>query len=186
MNLLTNRMADTRKDPTIANIEAQINMSDDRWVQHIDLEKMTHIVFSAAAQATIGNTADSYEVSILFCDDNRMSKINAKWRGVNKSTNVLSFPAAERNEIHGYRTLGDIAIAFETCQTEAESYNIDFEDHVKHMLVHGFLHLLGYDHECDEDATEMEALEVSILSDMNVQNPYHQLVPDQENKRDDG
>ena len=184
--MLASMIADNRMAPTISNIETQINVLDDRWIRRFNLEQVSSAVFSMAAKSTIGSTSCNYEISVLFCDDNRMSELNARWRGINKPTNVLSFPAAVNEIIHGHRILGDIAIAFETCRVEAESYNIDFENHVKHMLVHGFLHLLGYDHETEEDANKMEALEVAILSGLKIQNPYCQLIPDQENRRDDG
>ena len=106
------------------------------------------------------------EVSVVLTDDAHIQVLNRDYRGKDKATNVLSFPQDEP------QLLGDIIIAYETIVREAEEQNKHFEDHFTHMLVHGCLHLLGYDHETDEEAEEMEALEIRILGDLGVKNPY--------------
>jgi probable rRNA maturation factor len=107
------------------------------------------------------------EVSVALINDSDMQALNKKWRGKDKPTNVLSFPDSGPAPV-----LGDIVIAFETVFREAEAANKPVQDHFIHLLVHGFLHLTGYDHMNDQDAKIMEALEISILTNFNIDNPY--------------
>ena len=109
------------------------------------------------------------ELSVLLCDDARMREINRQWRGIDKPTNVLSFPQALPG---GGNPLGDIAVAHETVAREASEEGKSFEDHYSHMIVHGFLHLLGFDHENDADAGEMEGRERQILARLGIADPY--------------
>ncbi len=107
------------------------------------------------------------ELSIALIDDTNMQMLNRNYRSKDAPTNVLSFPD------HGPApVLGDIVIARETVMTEAQAANISMRDHLAHMLVHGFLHLQGYDHMNDSDAAEMEALEAESLAVLNIDNPY--------------
>ena len=120
------------------------------------------------------------EISLLGCDDARIAGLNTEFRGKPTPTNVLSWPSEERAaaEPGGHPApprdleLGDIAIAYETCIREAEGAGIAFSDHVSHLLVHGTLHLLGYDHIDEKDAALMEHLEVEILGKMGIADPY--------------
>ncbi|GAA4663383.1 rRNA maturation RNase YbeY [Bartonella pachyuromydis] len=116
------------------------------------------------------------EVSMLFTDDKHMAQINAKWRGKNKPTNVLSFPAfpIRIGQIPGLM-LGDIIIARETVLLEAKREGKLFHDHLTHMIVHGVLHLLGYNHETDDEAHHMEKLEREILQKLSIKDPYIEL-----------
>ncbi|UNF38980.1 rRNA maturation RNase YbeY [Bartonella krasnovii] len=116
------------------------------------------------------------EISLLFTDDEHMAQINAQWRGKNKSTNVLSFPAfpIKAGDPPG-PMLGDIIIARETVVLEAEKQGKTFQDHLTHMIVHGILHLLGYDHETDDEAHQMEMLEREILQKLSIRDPYAEL-----------
>jgi probable rRNA maturation factor len=98
--------------------------------------------------------------------------LNRDWRGIDKPTNVLSFPAPEPAAGIRPRPLGDIAIAYETTRREAESESKPFAHHLSHLAVHGFLHLIGYDHETDDEAETMENLEREILSQLGVPDPY--------------
>ena len=104
---------------------------------------------------------------MALINDSDMQALNKKWRGKDKPTNVLSFPDSGPAPV-----LGDIVIAFETVHREAEAANKPVQDHFIHLLVHGFLHLTGYDHMNDQDAKIMEALEISILTNFNIDNPY--------------
>jgi probable rRNA maturation factor len=111
---------------------------------------------------------------ILLSDDETIACLNGRWRGQEKPTNVLSFPAPV---LHGARPnektpLGDIAIAYETLAREAEGNDVAVSDHLSHLVVHGFLHLLGYDHHMDDEAERMERLERDILARMGVDDPY--------------
>ncbi|MEA1938673.1 MAG: rRNA maturation RNase YbeY [Pseudomonadota bacterium] len=115
---------------------------------------------------------DPAEISIMLADNACIRDLNKQWRGKNKPTNVLSFPVDDDpDEIlpaNTPRLLGDMALALETLQTEAREMNISVLDHLRHLIVHGVLHLLGFDHETDDMAERMEALEVEILNTMNI------------------
>lgn len=110
------------------------------------------------------------EVSFLFGDDARIRELNRQFRGKDQPTNVISFPGPEPLEAALF--LGDIALAFETIAREAREQDKTLQDHSRHMIVHGFLHLLGYDHEEDAEADEMEAAEIRVLRALGVENPY--------------
>jgi len=113
------------------------------------------------------------ELSLVFTDDVRMRGINAKWRHINKPTNVLSFPAFDLKPGEEPKAmLGDIILAFETVATEAKETGKSFNHHLSHLIVHGLLHLLGYDHEDDQEAAVMERHEIAILRRLAIANPY--------------
>ena len=122
----------------------------------------------AQALAALNGRADA-ELAVLLTDDAAVRRLNATWRGLDKPTNVLSFPAAETPDS---RHLGDIAIAFETTAREAKDEGKPLAHHLAHLAVHGFLHLVGYDHESDAEAETMEQLERDILARLNVPDPY--------------
>ena len=105
------------------------------------------------------------ELSIVLTDDAHIHALNRDYRDKDKPTNVLSFP-------QDGAMLGDIILAWETVQREAEEKHISSADHFTHLIIHGFLHLHGYDHEIDADAMQMEALEIQALSALNIDNPY--------------
>jgi probable rRNA maturation factor len=123
------------------------------------------------------------EISILLTDDTAVQKLNKLYRGQDKATNVLSFPSLDFNELARYKKgkrnktsviLGDVALAYETIERESKEQLKSFHDHLVHLVVHGVLHLLGFDHEKDEDAAIMESLEIKILSNMKIGNPYEE------------
>src|SRR5258708_10420336 len=122
----------------------------------------------AQALATLDGRADA-ALAVLLTDDAAVRRLNATWRGVDQPTNVLSFPAAA---VPDSPHLGDIAIAFETTAREARDEGKPLADHLAHLAVHGFLHLVGYDHESDAEAETMEQLERDILARLNVPDPY--------------
>jgi probable rRNA maturation factor len=139
----------------------------------------------SAALSACDLDPDTCEVTIMACDDARIAELNAGFRGKPQPTNVLSWPAVNlaastpgavprppKPDIMGEIALGDIAIAWETCAREAEAAGIPMADHVTHLIVHGVLHLLGYDHENDPDADLMERREVEILGSLGIDDPY--------------
>jgi len=126
---------------------------------------------AVTAAASVLSTADS-EVSIVLTDDSAMAVLNRDWRGIDKPTNVLSFPASGHKGSETTRFLGDIVIAYETLVRECGDDNRKFLHHLAHLTVHGFLHLVGYDHETDAQADEMEGLESKIMTRMSMPNPY--------------
>ena len=133
----------------------------------------------AATLAHLGLDPGAYETSLLGCDDTRIAELNADFRNKAQATNVLSWPSEDRTADAGGRpalprpgALGDIAIAYDTCAREAAEQGKEISAHVSHLLVHGILHLLGYDHMTAQDAALMEGLEVEILATMGLPNPY--------------
>ena len=118
----------------------------------------------AAVRAT-GDGPASGVVSVVLTDDAALKRLNRQFRGKNKPTNVLSFPDSAE-------PLGGIAVAYETVFREASGQKKKFIDHAKHMILHGFLHLLGYDHVVKREARLMEGIETAILTDLGIPNPY--------------
>ncbi len=129
----------------------------------------------AAASESKG-LSEGGEVSLCLADDAALSALNLRWRGIDKPTNVLSFPSPPPDRLGETTTLGDIALAYETLAREAHDLGISLADHYRHLLVHGFLHLIGYDHETDAEAERMEALETRILTQLGVSDPYAREV----------
>jgi probable rRNA maturation factor len=116
------------------------------------------------------------ELAVMLTDDAGIRTLNSNWRGIDKPTNVLSFPAlpptGARSVDDAPRMLGDIAIAYGTTRREADDEQKPFDHHLSHLAVHGFLHLIGYDHETDDDAAAMETLEAEILAQLGIPDPY--------------
>jgi probable rRNA maturation factor len=124
----------------------------------------------AAAAATL-STADN-EVSILLTDDKAIRLLNREWRGIDKPTNVLSFPAATTKASVRMPLFGDIVMAYETLKRECDDEDRIFLHHLAHLTVHGFLHLIGYDHQVEAQAEEMEGLESKIMTRMQMPDPH--------------
>ncbi len=112
------------------------------------------------------------EICLALIDDEAIAALNGRWRGKNAPTNVLSFPASPGPRSSSVQSLGDIALAFETIEREAKAEGRAFEEHLAHLVVHGILHLLGYDHLNESEAERMEELETSILASIGVADPY--------------
>lgn len=129
-----------------------------------------------AALSAVDIDATAAELSILLTDDTEIAALNRQWRDKPGATNVLSFPGAALTDggtpAGAPVLLGDIVIAFETATAEAGAAEIPFSDHLRHLVIHGVLHLLGYDHENDADAAIMERCEVEILGTLGVPDPY--------------
>ncbi len=159
-------------------------IEDDRW-RAVALEELAETA-AQAVLAHLGMVADVFEIAVLACDDARIAELNADFRDKDKATNVLSWPSEDRGvERDGDvpelpeqsfpgmpEELGDIAISYDTCAREAEAAGKPMAEHVTHLMVHGTLHLLGYDHVRDKDATLMEGLETTILGKMGLADPY--------------
>lgn len=159
-------------------------IEDARW-EGFGLDQIAERA-ARAALAGLGLPGDGFTISLMGCDDARIAVLNADFRGKPQPTNVLSWPSEERGaefvgeepeppepgEPEDPESLGDIAIAWETCAREADEQGKPMADHVTHLIVHGVLHLLGYDHIEEEDAAVMEAHEVRILASLGVSDPY--------------
>jgi probable rRNA maturation factor len=133
--------------------------------------RVAQAIEAALAVAPVQPMAGA-ELSLLLTDDRRIRIVNRDWRGFDKATNVLSFPAAPADKIAASPVLGDIVIAFETVASEAEAEGKAPADHFSHLVIHGLLHLLGEDHETDAEAQRMEALEVAALARLGIADPY--------------
>lgn len=151
-----------------------ILIEDEQWTS---LEDAETVVARAHEAATAHETAlGGREVTVLLSSDKAIAALNSAFRGKDKPTNVLSFPfAAPYSGEHGARPLGDIIIAYETVIREAKEENKTPLDHLAHLTAHGLLHLAGYDHENDEDAGRMEAMERTILAAIGISDPYHRV-----------
>ena len=122
------------------------------------------------------------EVSLVFSNDEAVRALNLRWRGKDKSTNVLSFPGSDLDgDVYG-PLLGDIVLAWETVIEEAAELGIEFRAHLSHLVVHGMLHLFDYDHQEKDEADVMEALERRILEDLGIADPYAErpLIADED------
>ncbi len=157
----------------------QIAMPNDVWMRALpDFNDFVAKVVYEAIRSS-GRVFSDSEVSVVLSDDRELRILNKEYRGIDQATNVLSFPGEGVDEdedsftfLGRPRMLGDILLAFETTQREAAAAGKALRDHVAHLLVHGALHLLGYDHERDADAEVMERLECDILEKMGIADPY--------------
>ena len=145
------------------------------WQHEPDADAVIQRAIAAAAESVDADVGDA-ELAVMLTDDPGIRTLNSNWRGIDKPTNVLSFPALQgegaRKPGDAPRMLGDIAIAYETTRREADAEGKLFEHHLSHLAIHGFLHLIGYDHENDAGAEEMEALETEILEQLGIPDPY--------------
>lgn len=154
-------------------VRYDVAINADGWQSEHSLRMLVDRVLEATLHVLEFDDVDS-ELSLVFTDDANIRTINAKWRHIDKATNVLSFPAfpIQPGQKPG-PILGDIVIARETVQREAQEENKSFDDHLSHLIVHGLLHLTGYDHQNDEEAEQMESLERKILASLGISDPYN-------------
>ena len=155
----------------------EVSLQDPEWEKIGDIEKMIRqAVERTLATAMMPETAigRDLEVSIVLANDDLIQVLNREYREKDTPTNVLTFASLDSEEIatEGILNLGDVILSFQTIQREAKEQGKFILDHVKHMTVHGILHLLGYDHLNDDEANDMETLEIGILTGLGVQNPY--------------
>jgi probable rRNA maturation factor len=167
-----------RKKNRTASVQLEVTVRSALWNRHRTAQSVVKKAVVAAAKATSTPPA---ELAIVLTNDSTIQALNRDWRGKNAPTNVLSFPAAHgrpaRSQGRGKSRnpspyIGDIVIAYQTTAREAVADGKPFDHHLAHLAVHGFLHLLGYDHENDRDAEKMESLERRILGRLAVPDPY--------------
>lgn len=162
------------------NVETSIE--GDSWPD-IDWRALAETAARAALLASpyphLVEGAQCCEISVKLSGDEEVHALNRQYRGKDKPTNVLSFPAVQRdllpamtNSDDGEVLLGDLILSFDTCAREAQEKAVPLRDHATHLIVHGVLHLVGYDHEEDAEAIEMERLETVILSGLGIDDPY--------------
>lgn len=159
----------------LAPPETEVLIVAECWGAEPGAATIVHRAIATAASMVDADTADA-ELAVMLTDDAGIRTLNRNWRGQDKPTNVLSFPALQptggQSSDDGPRMLGDIAIAWETTRREADDERKPFDHHLSHLAVHGFLHLVGYDHENDVDAETMEQLERDILAALGIADPY--------------
>jgi probable rRNA maturation factor len=156
--------------------------ADAEWDSSTDWAALAQAAAAAAIAEShlprLGDALRPVEVSVRLTSDERVRALNAEWRGKDQPTNVLSFPLAEPAELAGCNQpgaeilVGDIVLARGVCAAEAADKAVALEDHAAHLLVHGTLHLLGYDHHDDAAAVDMEAREVRALARLGIADPY--------------
>ena len=140
--------------------------------------KAAEAAIAESAYPSLGDSERPVEISVTLTGDEQVRALNAHWRGKDKSTNVLSFPMADELDLSRANVaerellLGDIVLARGVCEREAADKHVSLEQHAAHLIVHGTLHLLGYDHEREEDAADMETREVRALKRLGIANPY--------------
>jgi probable rRNA maturation factor len=155
-------------------VSLDISVPSPLWRRLPRVRAIARETIAAAAEG--GGPDVGGGVSLCLADDAALRALNLRWRGLDKPTNVLSFPAARLGHGGDPTALGDIALAYETLAREAEELGVSLADHYRHLLAHGFLHLIGYDHETDAEAERMEALETRILTRLGVGDPYAREV----------
>lgn len=152
-------------DTVIEDERVEFVVEADAWSAHDGLTRTCLNAIEAGLKQI--DTPRDGAVVILFSDDATVHELNRRFRDKDKPTNVLSFPAPERE---GYP--GDVILAYETCAAEAQAAGVSLIDHAAHLALHGVLHLNGFDHQEEDEAAEMEALETAVLTGLGMQDPY--------------
>ena len=167
-----------------SNYEIDVSISEPEWTtSFLDVEKVASTaMMNTLKMATLPKKLRNkdIEASIVLANDDLIQILNREYREKDKPTNVLSFASMDADNPVAENApypIGDIILSFQTIDREAREQGKFFKDHFTHMVVHGTLHLLGYDHENEDDANNMESLEIRILEKMNIQNPYMEKLP---------
>ena len=160
--------------------------ADEEWDGSCSWDQLVRNAAEAAiaesAFPQLATSERSIEISVRLTGDEAVRALNAEWRGKDKPTNVLSFPMSEAVELQNAKVvgpellLGDIILARGVCEAEAAEKGVRFEDHAAHLVVHGTLHLLGYDHHGEDEAADMESREIRALGRLGIANPYEEAA----------
>ncbi len=156
--------------PSIIDVAVDIAVESPLWDAFEAASALAETAIGTALRHANAKLHAGAEISLLLCDDAFIRSLNARWRGQDRPTNVLSFPAAA--DPATAPILGDIAIAYETMAREAEEEGKSLPAHFSHLIVHGVLHLIGYDHQDEAEAEVMERLEREILAKLGIEDPY--------------
>lgn len=172
-----------------SEIELNVIQEAAEWTEAVDFdvfkvaEELKNLVFLYVAEHTESELLamkKRFVVNVALGNDEEVHKLNKEFRGIDKPTNVLSFASVDDDEFwetletEDELELGNIIVAFEMLKKEAELKGISVYAHFCHLLVHGFLHILGFDHQTDDEAEEMEALEIDLLEQFSIENPYRE------------
>ncbi len=163
-----------KQSPDMAGSQIDIKIDDVRWKRLPEVKAfIRNMLEMSQGEAT---TPDNFELSIVLTSDAAVQELNRDYRGKDHPTNVLSFPGYEDASLLPGQplALGDIILAYETLDNEAKAQGKTFRQHLAHLLIHGFLHLLGYTHETDSDAQLMESMETNIMKRAGFPDPYQQ------------
>lgn len=179
------------------NLAIHLDIADKKWAK--SFARMKDKIEMAVAAAFLGAKKPKsfegrkFEISVILFDDKAMKDLNHTYRGMNKPTNVLSFPQMKMKGLtarvldavpgRGHIPLGDVVLARQTVEKECRAQKKTLENHTLHLVVHGTLHLLGYDHMNAKDAKIMEKLECDILAGMGYPDPYHDAKPQKKSRR---
>ena len=153
-------------------VDITFHIKTKKWEKLKDIKALTREVIELTL-LSLKLDSLNLELSIILAHDSFIQKYNLRYRGKDKPTNVLSFSAVDQPfKLKKGDNLGDIMIAFETIEKEAKEQDKSFKDHYIHIVIHGMLHLIGYDHQNKKEAEEMEAIEIQVLKKLGIQNPY--------------
>lgn len=161
---------DVEREAGPERLRASVRVEEPRWEPEDGVALADRVLCAVAASAHA--PAGPATLDVVFSDDRTLGRLNGRFRGKDAPTNVLSFPSGDVADEGEAFFLGGIALAYETCAAEARERGIKFQQHATHLLLHGVLHLLGFDHQDDGEAREMECLEVEILATLGVADPY--------------
>ena len=174
MNSLESGLAAGRRNPAARPLTIDIALQSTLWNARRGVKA---ILRRALQQASAAAAVTDGEISVVLCDDHAMRALNRDWRRKDTPTNVLAFPVdTGKATVERPRLLGDIVIAYETLEREARAQGKPFAEHLAHLAVHGFLHLVGHDHSTNVQAEKMERLETAILARLDIPNPYVERV----------
>lgn len=163
------------------DLQIDVAIQDPAWEEMAAIETLVlgtvRTAMQMAVKPKIAEDKD-LEISIVLANDDLIHVLNREYRGKDKPTNILTFAALDAEEPQGTDmiNLGDVVLSYQTIEREAKEQGRFLQDHVTHLVVHGVLHLLGYDHHDDDEANNMESLEIRILEKLGVQNPYTQKI----------
>lgn len=163
-------------------VEIDYSINDNNWEKYLEEKNISNFVKNIFDNVVDVlrynlNKKNTIELSVTFTNDKEIQDINKNYRNTDKPTNVLSFPLFEKEFLREYKSspyisLGDIILSIETIERESMEQQKTFNEHLTHLIVHSILHLFGYDHIKDEDADVMENLEIQILKNLSIKNPY--------------
>jgi probable rRNA maturation factor len=154
------------------SLSCDVLIENALWLERLDPEAVVLATVEKTIEIVQPKLHPAAEISVTFSNDERVRQLNAEWRGKDAPTNVLSFPGMSGTKFDTSPLLGDIVLAYETIEREARVEGKPFKDHTAHLVIHGLLHLVGYDHESETDAVKMESTESMIMIGLGYLDPW--------------